>query len=146
MEMQRERQGDAERGAGMAQSWKVRACSHFLRLSTDLIDFAWGACEMHCGSVRPFGSVACVKKLRNVQLFRQRLIRRPIRSQLCKYTPRVSWLHFAITSRKKPPVLFFKEMWNDSIVFSHLLFVSSFVFISRVPQSMSHKHFPANPV
>ena len=48
--------------------------------STDLIDSAWGASEMHCGSVHPFGSVACVKKLRNVQLFRQRRIHRPIRS------------------------------------------------------------------
>ena len=43
-----------------------------LHTSTDLIDFAWGALEMHCGSVRSVGSVACVKKLRNVQLFRQR--------------------------------------------------------------------------
>ena len=27
------------------------------------------------------------------------------------------------------PLNFFKEMWNDRIVYSHLLFVSSFVFI-----------------
>ena len=32
-----------------------------LRPSKDLIDFAWGAREIHCGSVRPFGSVACVR-------------------------------------------------------------------------------------
>ena len=68
-----------------------------MRPSTDLIDYAWGAREMHCGSIRPLGSVACIKKLRNVHLFRQRRIRR----WLCKYMPRVSWIHFAITSRKK---------------------------------------------
>ena len=54
----------------------LRPCSHYLRPSTDLIDFAWGTREMHCGAVRPFGSGACVRKLRNVQLCR------PIRSQL----------------------------------------------------------------
>ena len=79
---------------------------------TVLIDLAWGAREIHCGSVRPFGSVAffknsflmqsvaCIKKLINVQLFRQR-IRRPIISRLCKYLPRVYWIHFAIAGRKK---------------------------------------------
>ena len=48
-----------------------------------------GAREMHCGSVRSVGSVAGVKKLRNVQLFRQRRIRRPIRlryANMCKDT------------------------------------------------------------
>ena len=113
----------------------LRAHSHYLRLSTDLSDSAWGAHEMHCGSVRPFGSVACVKKLRNVQLYRQRRIRRPIRSRLCKYTPRVSWIHFAIKEQEEAGyricrLYFFKEMWNDGIVFSHLLFVSSFVFLA----------------
>ena len=72
-------------------------------------------------SVCPFGSMACVKKLRNVQLFRQRRIRRPIRWRLCKYIPRVYWIHFAIRSRKNLGVV--EEMWNDRIVFS-LLFVS----------------------
>ena len=32
-----------------------------LRQSMDLIDFAWDDPEMHCGSVRQIGSVACVK-------------------------------------------------------------------------------------
>ena len=58
--------------SGLSRS--LGPCSHYLRPSTDLIDFAWGAREMHCGSVRPFGSVACVKKLRDVKLFRQCLI------------------------------------------------------------------------
>ena len=31
--------------------------SHYMRPSTDLIDFAWGALQMHCGSVRYVGSV-----------------------------------------------------------------------------------------
>ena len=57
---------------------RVKPCSHYLRPSTDLIDFEWGDREMHFGSVRPFGSVACVKQLRNVQLFSQRRIRRLI--------------------------------------------------------------------
>jgi hypothetical protein len=68
------------------------------------------------------------------QLFRQRRIRRPIRSRLCKYSP-VSWIHFAITSRKKQEkssrYMSFKDMWNDRIVLSPLL-VSSFVFISAL--------------
>ena len=41
------------------------------------------------GTVCSVGSVACIKKLRNVQLFRQRQIRRPIRSRYAnirKYT------------------------------------------------------------
>ena len=112
----------------------ITARFFWIRRRTDLIDFAWGAREMHCGSVRPFGSVACVKKLRYVQLFKQRRIRRPIRSRLCKYTPRVYWIHFAIISRKKTrkiwPLYFFQEMWNARIVFSHLLFVSYFVFMA----------------
>ena len=48
--------------------------------STGRIGFERGAVEMHCGSVRSFGSVACVKKLRN--FFRARRIRRPIRLRL----------------------------------------------------------------
>ena len=90
------------------RSQTVTACSHYRRPSMDLIDFAWGACEIfHCGSVRPFGSVACVKKLGNGHLFRQRRIRRPIRSRLFKFTQRVSWIQFAITSRKNPAVIYF---------------------------------------
>ena len=46
--------------------------SHYMRPLTDLIDFVWGALQLHCRSVRSVGSVACVKKLRNIQLFRQR--------------------------------------------------------------------------
>ena len=95
------------------------ACSHYLRPSADLIDFAWGARQMHCRPFRPLGPLACVKKLRNFVLWKRR-IRRPIRSWICKYTPRVSWIHFAITSRE--------NLVTKS--FSHLLFVSSFVFIS----------------
>ena len=48
---------------------------------------------MHCGSVHSVGSVACVKKLGNVRLFRQRRLRRPIRSRYAnrrKYTVRAS--------------------------------------------------------
>ena len=89
---------------------------------------------MHWGSVRPFGSVACAKKLRIFQLFRQRRIRRPIRSWLCKYTRRVSWTHFAITSRKKQKksgrYILLKKCGMIGLFFSHLLFVSSFGFIS----------------
>ena len=57
-----------------------------MRRSTDLIDFAWGALKMHCGSVRSVSSVACLKKWRNVQLFRQQRIRRPSISRFWKYT------------------------------------------------------------
>ena len=94
--------------------------------------------EMHCGSVRPFGSVGCVKKLRNVQLFRLRRIRRPIRSLLCKYTPRVSWIHFAITSRKKQEkygrFIILKKCGIDRIVLvtcclCHLLYLYSHITI-----------------
>ena len=85
----------------------LRAHSHYLRPSTHLIDFAWGTREMNCGSVCPMGSVACVTKLRNVKLFRQHRIRRQVRPWLCKYTPRIYWIHFAITSRKNLAVIFF---------------------------------------
>ena len=37
--------------------------SHYMRLSTDLIDFAWGGLKLHCVSVRSVGSVAFVKSL-----------------------------------------------------------------------------------
>ena len=61
-------------------------------------------------------------------------IRWPIRSRLCKYTPRVYWIHFCNNKQEEAgkilPLYFFKEMRNDRIVFSHLLFVSSFVLIS----------------
>ena len=60
-----------------------------------------GALEMHCGSVRSVSSVACDKKLRNVQLFRQQRIRRPIRSRytnICKYT--VQWNRLCNTTRE----------------------------------------------
>ena len=78
-------------------------CTHPL---TDLIDFAWGALEMHCGSVRSVGSVACVKKLRNVQLFRQQRIHRPIRSHcantlLWRYLDSVQWNSHVIQPGKK---------------------------------------------
>ena len=49
---------------GLQWARGVRACSHYLRPSTDHIDFAWGTREIHCGSVRHLGFVACVKKLR----------------------------------------------------------------------------------
>ena len=72
-----------------AHDHESNAASHCTRPSTDLMDFTRGAIEMHFGSIRSVGSVACVKKLRNVQLFRQRRIRRPIRlrnANICKYT------------------------------------------------------------
>ena len=55
--------------------------SHCTRPLTDLIQFAWGALEMHCRSIRSVSSVTCVKKLRNVQRLRPQWIRRPIRSR-----------------------------------------------------------------
>jgi hypothetical protein len=39
-----------------------------LKNLTDLIDFAWDPLEMHCGSVRSVGSVACFKKLRTLNV------------------------------------------------------------------------------
>ena len=54
--------------------------------STGLIDSAWGALQLHCGSVRPVSSVAGFKLWEMLKLFGQRPIRRPIRSRLCKYT------------------------------------------------------------
>ena len=83
-------------------SLSLWAQSHYIQPSTDLNDFAWAARKMHRGSVRPFvQSVACVQKLRIVQLFRPRRIRLPIRSRLFKYTQSVWCIHFAITSMKK---------------------------------------------
>ena len=41
--------------------WCVALRSHYMRPSTDFMAFAWGALETHCGLVRCFGSVACVK-------------------------------------------------------------------------------------
>ena len=58
-----------------------------IRWLTDLIDFAWGDPEMHCGSVRSVGSVSCVQKLRKCKLFRLRRIRQPIRSWLRQQIP-----------------------------------------------------------
>ena len=53
--------------------------THCICPLTDLIDFAWGALEIHCRSVRSVCSVACVKKLSISLIFRQQQIRRPIR-------------------------------------------------------------------
>ena len=72
--------GGSSRGRGgseqegvrlMRNSVGVTLLSHCTFPSTDLIDFDWGALEMHCGTIRSVGSVASVKKLRNVQPFRQ---------------------------------------------------------------------------
>ena len=40
---------------------RVTPRAHDLRQRTDLIDFAWGTLEMHCGSIRQIGSEAGVK-------------------------------------------------------------------------------------
>ena len=44
------------------ESDSVTVHSHYLRPSTDFIDSAWGALEIHCGSVRQVASVACIKR------------------------------------------------------------------------------------
>ena len=62
--------------------------AHCIRPSTDLIDFAWGDPEMHCGSVRSIGSVSCVQKLRTFLLFRLWRIRQPIR---LRYVGKFHW-------------------------------------------------------
>ena len=58
---------------------KVAECKNNAMQGCNAAFFAWGALEMHCGSIRSVGSVAW-----NVQLFRQRRIRRPIESCLLR--------------------------------------------------------------
>ena len=100
--------------------------SHYLGPLTDLI--AWSALQMHCWSVRSLGSVACVKKLRNVQLFRQWWIRGPIRSRLYRYIRLMD--PFCNNKQKEAGQIrlryFLKKCGIDRIVISH----RSFVFIS----------------
>ena len=117
----------------LSLSLSLWAPSHYVWPWTDLIDFAWGARKMHRGSVRPFvQSVACVQKLRIVQLFRPRRIPLPIRSRLFKYTQSVWCIHFAITSMKKqenPSVVYFLKncgvigLFLVTCCFCHLLYL-----------------------
>ena len=51
------RYGQRARGSNQQSLLTLTALAHCTRLSTDLIDFAWGAPEMHCGSV-------CIRRLR----------------------------------------------------------------------------------